>query len=178
MEAAHAGGAVRRAGDDGHEGVIGAVLIACHVVLAVRCPVHQEALRIVACGLQVHARQGVFPLAKSRPQLPGGDTLGHHRDTQGLLPLSAQLLCHGAVGALLHIEVLQLSQGGATVIASLAQGLPRLLAALLILFRVVVQQGAAHCTEVALLVFRDTVGHQALRRFCCDARGLRQGFLR
>ena len=50
VEAAQAGGAVRCAGDDGHEGIIGAVGVADYIVGGGGGPVQQEALGIVAKG--------------------------------------------------------------------------------------------------------------------------------
>ena len=66
VQAAHAGGTVRGAGNDGHQCVIGTVGVAQHILFTVGHPGTQEALRVIAQGLEpvsythldVYKRQG------------------------------------------------------------------------------------------------------------------------
>ena len=161
MEAAQAGSAVRGSGDDGHEGIIGGILVARHVLCGVGGPIHKEALRVVVKRGKLQTHHGEFPALHRGEKLLLRHANGVYLHLQHAGKLAGDLLCHKAVGPLLQIEVLQLSQVRAALIAGILENLHGLGAILGIKLGGVIHQRSGAGAEVLRLAVRHTVGDQS-----------------
>ena len=147
------------------------------IILIAGHPVHQEALRIVAHGVQPHTGQSILSAAHSRHQFRFCNRSGSHAQSQALVPHFTHGGRYRGIGPLVHIQVFRRSQlcaqVAAPVVARLLHQFHRLPAAVLIGFAVMIQQVSAGGSEI-LLPLRHAGRHKARSRLRGHAGQFRQ----